>query len=134
MSQGYSGRRFYLNLDAVRIAAVRTKGGTFTREPIDTTTDDDDGWRELLGEPGRRSVDANIAGVMTDANALALITEWEGVVNSNITLVLPDGRTVTAAEGFFLGNLEYSGEETGPVTFSATLQSSGEVTISPASS
>jgi predicted secreted protein len=134
MSQGYSGRRFYLTLDNVRIAAVRTKGSTFTREPIDTTTDDDDGWRELLGEPGRRSVDANVAGVMTAANAGALLTEWEGNLNSDIVIELPDGREVTAAEGFFLGNLEFGGEETGPTTFSAQLQSSGEVTMTPASS
>lgn len=134
MSQGYSGRRFFLTLDGVRIAAVRTKGGTFTREPIDTTTDDDDGWRELLGEPGRRAVDANVAGVMTAQNAAALLSEWEGNVNSDVELELPDGREVSAAEGFFLGNLEFGGEETGPTTFSAQLQSSGEVSIGTASS
>ena len=133
MSQGYSARSFYINLDGTRIAAVRTKGSTFAREPIDTTTDDDDGWRELLGEPGRRSVDANVAGVMTSVNSAALLAEWEGNLNSTIEIVLPDGRSVAAAEGFALSNLEFSGEETGPTTFSATLQSSGEVTVTPPS-
>lgn len=133
MSQGYSGRRFYLTIDGTRIAAVRTKGATLNREPIDTTTDDDDGWRELLGEPGRRSVDCNVAGVYTTANAEALLAEWEGNLNTDISIELPDGREASAAEGFFLGNLEFGGEETGPATFTAQLQSSGEVTLTPSS-
>lgn len=134
MSQGYSGRKFYLEKDNTRIAAVRTKGATFNREPIDTSTDDDDGWRELLGEPGSRSVDCNVSGVLVDANLTALLEEWEGTALTDITIVLPDGRTVEADEGFFLGSLEVSGEHTGPTTFTGQLQSSGVVTVTPASS
>lgn len=134
MSQGYSGRAMYLLLDGTRIAAVKTKGGTFIREPVDTTTDDDEGYRELLAEPGRRAVDLNVSGVLVSANLESFMTEWEGNVNADITLVMPDGRTVTADEGFFLGNFEVTGEENGAVTFTASLQSSGPVTITPASS
>ena len=128
-TKGYNGRDFKVELDGTLIAAIQTKSTTMNREAVDVTTDDSDGWRTLLPEPGVRSVDQSIEGVVTSANVSVITDEWEGNVLSDITIVGPDGREMTAADGFFLGNVEMSGEQDGHVAFTAELQSSGEVTI-----
>lgn len=133
-AQGYNARgTFAVLLDDTVIAAVDSKSFTMNREGIDTTNDDSNGWRVLLPTPGSRSVDASIEGVATTANYSVIRDEWAGVVNSAITLRNGDGTTMEAEFGFFLGSLEYSGEKDGYISFSASLQSSGAVTISPAS-
>lgn len=133
-TKGYNGRDFYVELDDTRIAAISTKSTTMNREAVDVTTDDSDGWRTLLPYPGVRSVDQSIEGVATSENWELITDEWVGNVLSQITIVGPDGREMSAADGFFLGNVEMSGEQDGHVAFTAELQSSGEVTITTPSS
>lgn len=130
---GYNGRDLYVQLDDVTIAAITSKSITNARDPVDVTTDDSNGFRVILPEPGLRYVDASIEGVATSANMALIRAEWEGNVNSDITIVNEDGSTMTAANGFFLGSLEITGESAGAVTFTATLMSSGAITITPAS-
>jgi predicted secreted protein len=130
---GYNARgTFTVLLDDTVIAAISSKSFTHAREPIDTTNDDSDGWRVLLPIPGVRSVDASIEGVATIDNYQILLAEWSGVVNSDVTLRNADGSTMEAEYGFFLGSLEFSGEKDGHVAFTASIQSSGEITITPA--
>lgn len=127
---GYNGRQVVVNLDASPIAAIQSKTLTHARGAVDVTTDDDDGWRRLLPEPASRSIDASVEGVVTANNQNTLLDEWAGNVMSTIELVYPDGRTATAADGFFLGNVEITGEQDGHAAFTAQLQSSGAVTLS----
>jgi predicted secreted protein len=129
---GYNGRDFKVLLDDEIIAGIGSKTFTHAREAVDVTTDDSNGWRVLLPNPGVRSVDASIEGVATTENYQLILAEWAGVVNSAITLQNGDGSTMEAEYGFFLGSIEFSGEKDGHIAFSATLQSSGEVTITPA--
>lgn len=128
---GYNGRQVVINLAATPIAAVQSKSLTHNRSAVDVTTDDDQGWRRLLPEPGSRSIDGSIEGVVTVDNFENIMTEWEGNVISDITLDYPDGSSSAAADGFFLGNLEITGEQDGYVAFTAEIQSSGEVTRTP---
>lgn len=128
---GWNGRAVKVKLADTVIAAIQSRGATFNREAVDITSDDDSGWRKLLPEPGVRSLDANIEGVATEGNFNTLLSEWNGNVFSDITLEYPDGTTVTAADGFFLGSLELSGESGGHVAFTATFQSSGAVAVTP---
>lgn len=132
----YNGRALLVQLDdtgtPTTIAAIQSKTLTHNRAPVDVTTDDDDGWRRLLPDPASRSIDASIEGVVTDVNFENIISEWEGNVFSDITIQYPNGDTATAEDGFFLGNVEISGEQDGHVAFTAELQSSGPVTRTPA--
>lgn len=129
---GYNGRLFTISLDSTVIAAVQSKTVTHAREAVDVTNDDSDGWRTLLPDPGVRSMDVSVEGVATEDNYQLILDEWAGVVNSAITITHADGSTATASRGFFLGNIEFSGESDGHVAFTASLQSSGVVTITPA--
>ena len=129
---GYNGRDLTVELDGTVIAAINTKSATLTREGVEVPTDDSDGWMRILPTPGRREVNTSIEGVVTSDNVEILTDEWAGNVLSEITINLPDGRTMSAEDGFFMGDLELSGDEDGHVAFTAELRSSGEVTISAA--
>jgi len=126
---GFSGRALTVELDGTIIAAIQSKSTSMNRAPIDTTNDDNNGWRQLLPEPASRSVDVPIDGVATSDNYQLILDEWSGNLLSAIVINNPDGSTMTAADGFFLASLEFSGSNDGHVAFSASLQSSGEVTI-----
>ena len=129
---GFNGRSFKVKLDGVVIAAVQSKTATHAREGIDVTTDDSNGWRTLLPDPGVRSMDVSVEGVATDENYQIIQDEWAGIVNSSITIEYGDGSTATAEHGFFLGSVDFKGSNDGHIGFTAALQSSGEVTITPA--
>lgn len=134
---GFNGRAFKIMRGTVAaplgaIAAVRTKSATRAREPVDVTNDDDNGNRTLLPEPGLRSVDVQVEGVASAANYAWMLQEWNGNVMSDIFIQNADGSKEEAADGFFMGNLEHSGESAGDVAFTATFMSSGAITLTPA--
>lgn len=126
---GYSGRSMFVKRGGVVIAAVQSKTAAHAREPVDVTTDDADGWRKLLPEPGARNMNISVEGVATSDNFSWMRTAWLGNVHSDITLEYPDGEEASAADGFALASLEFSGEQDGHVAFTAEFQSSGEVTL-----
>jgi len=128
---GYNGRSFVIKLDTVKIAAVQSKSVTHTREAIDVTNDDSNGWRDLLPTPAVRAIDLSIEGVATEGNYQLILDEWNGTVNSAITIENPDGSIESAANGFFIGSVESTGAHDGHVTFTAAFQSSGAVTRTP---
>lgn len=126
---GYNGRSLLIKKSDQVIAAVRTKTITHAREPVDVTNDDSDGNRVLLPDPAQRSIDAQIAGVITSNNYQDFLEEWNGSLNSDVTIENADGSTEEAEYGFFLNNLEFTGEYNGHIAFTATLMSSGAVAI-----
>ena len=128
---GFNGRDLLIQIDGVTIAAVQSKTITRAREPVDVTTDDSNGNRTLLPEPGGRSIDISIEGVATTANYSAFLVKWENNVFEDVSIVSPDGAVERG--DFFLSNLTNGGEQSGEVTFSATLMSSGLITSSEAS-
>lgn len=128
---GYNGRDLLIQIDGVTIAAVSSKTITRAREPVDVTTDDSNGNRTLLPEPGGRSIDISIEGVATAANYSAFLEKWEDNVFEDVSIVSPDGAVERG--DFFLSNLTNGGEQADKVTFSATLMSSGVITSSEAS-
>jgi len=134
-TEGYNGRDFLIKTGSptpTAIAAVTTKSATRNREPVDVTTDDDDGNRRLLPMPGTRSLDVSVEGVVTANNWSTLREMADSDTFADITIENPDGTTETADDGFFLTSLEWTGEQSGSVTFTASLQSSGPITITPA--
>lgn len=127
---GYNGRSLKIRKDGQVIAAVRTKGVAHNREPVETTNDDSDGNRILLPQPALKSVDVNLEGVATVNNYQDFLTGWNGSTLQDVTIEHADGSIEEAEHGFFLGNLEYSGEYNGYVAFTAQLMSSGAMTVS----
>jgi predicted secreted protein len=126
---GYNGRSFKILKDGVAIAAVRTKSATHNREPVDVTNDDSDSNRTLLPEPAMRSMDVQVEGVVTTGNHQQLLEDWNGNTLQDITIQYADGSIGEAEHGFFLGNLEFSGEYNGAVAFSAQFMSSGALSV-----
>lgn len=127
---GFSGRKLRIEKDGTPIAGARTTNLTINNEPIDITDKDDDGWRTMLADVGVRNVDATVEGVIKDATLIGIaLGSGENVLLDDITIDL-DGLGEFAGD-FFLQGLEIGGEQADAVTFSATLQSSGQITFTP---
>lgn len=128
----YGGRDVVVSIGGTPIAVVREKTLTHGKEAVDVTSDDDDGWRKLLPIAGSRSIDVSVSGVCDDVNIPQLQGLWIGNTLADVTLTYPDGSTAEAADGFYLNGFEVSGAQDGEAAFSATLLSSGSVTITAA--
>lgn len=123
---GANGRALTIDWDSVTLVGVRTKGYTVTNDYVDVTTDDDDGWRTLLSDPGMRSVEVTVGGISSDQVILAEIMK-ANISGEPLTVQLPT-TTGTLAGTFLCSSFEQSGEHDGAVEFSATFMSAGVVT------
>lgn len=121
-----SGRELLIKKGATVLAGVRTKTVTINGEPIDVTTDDDSGFRTLLADPATRSIDLSVEGITKDAVLRAIVAGGGSQLLTDITVEYPDGAVI--AGDFYLVSIEESGEYQDAVTFTASLQSSGEYT------
>lgn len=124
-----SGRNLVINKNATAIAGVRAKTITTGNEAIDISTDDELGWRTLLTNPGQRTFDISIEGVTKDT-VLRAAAFGANLLLTDITVDFPDGATLSG--DFYFNNYEESGNYNDAVTFSASLQSSGVITYTPA--
>src|SRR3954471_17254761 len=111
------------------VAGLRTTQMSVNGEPVNVTSKDSGGWRELLSGAGVRSVSVAGSGIFTGSaaetrlksNALAgLIDDYELSFESGETL---RGR-------FLISRLDYSGDYNGERNYSLSLESSGPVTAS----
>lgn len=123
---GANGRALTLDWDGTTLVGVRTRGYTITNDYVDVTTDDDDGWRTLLADPGLRQVEATAGGISSDQVLIAEMTK-ANITGEPLTINLPT-TTGTLAGTFFVSSFEQSGEHDGAVEFTATFMSSGAVT------
>lgn len=109
---------------------ARTKTITLGSESIDVTSDGDSGFRTLLSEPAQRNIDMAIEGVLRqDDFVTELLDPSPATFLEEYTLVFPQIGSV--AGDFFLSNVELGAPYNEAVTFSATLESSGEWTFTP---
>lgn len=108
------------------VAGMRTTQMSVNGEPVNVTSKDSGGWRELLSEAGVRSVSVAASGLFTGsaaearvkANALAgALDEYELSFESGERL---RGR-------FLVTRLDYSGDYNGERNYSLSLESSGAV-------
>jgi len=123
---GANGRALTIDFDAVTLVGVRTKGYTITNDYVDVTTDDDDGWRTLLADPGLRSVEVTAGGISSDQTILAEIMK-ANITGEPLSIGLPT-TTGTLAGTFVVSSFEQTGEHDGAVEFTATFMSAGVVT------
>ena len=127
-----SGRKIIIKKGnpGVKVAAARSKSITINNEPIDITSDDDQGVRQLLegvGEQAERSMDLSIEGVTKDATFLADITTGANVDDYEIEI--PGIGTFTGK--FFLTSTALTAPYNDATTFTAELQSTGPFTFTP---
>lgn len=123
-----SGRKLILKRDGTVIAGLRTKSMTVNNEPIDVTTDDDDGFRTLLEDSATKSIDISFDGLTKDETLIEHAVTGSGLIEE-YTIEFPYGGSI--ASDFRLNNLEISGEHEDAVEFSGELQSTGEFTYTP---
>lgn len=127
IADGFAGRDLELTWNAAAIGGVREKGITINGEPIDVTSDDDDGWRNLLTIPGQKQVDISLSGV---TKSHALKADWFGDNRTRaVVITYPDGDTLSG--NFYLSEYSETGSYNDAVTFEATLMSDGVVTYTP---
>jgi len=127
----YIGRDFLIKKASTVLASVRAKTVTINGEPIDITTDNSAGYRTLLGEAATRSIDMSVEGLTDDDTLRAIILGAGGsLLLTDVTVDYPDGASLGG--DFFLNSMEESGQHTDAVGFSASLQSSGTWSYTPA--
>ncbi|WP_329610637.1 phage tail tube protein [Advenella mandrilli] len=112
------------------IMGMKTKTMTMNNEPIDITSDDDDGWTTFLGtDPAVRSMEMSVEGVAKDDTLIKLALGAGGALVSDYELNFPGWGKVSG--DFHIGSVELGAPHNEAVTFSATITSSGELTYTP---
>jgi predicted secreted protein len=104
---------------------VTTKGFEITNAPIDITSDDSRGWQTFMSEPGEKSISMTIDGVFTDETLKAKARSSTNIMLEGATV--NDGKTTLTGD-WVIASYSNASEKDGSVMFSATLQSSGELT------
>lgn len=136
MTDAYKGRDALIQISAnggstfTTVGGVRTNGATINNEPVDITNADSAGFRELLPDGGVQSMSMNVEGIVVDNNAFEDMLDQA----KDRTLVyyqfgFGNGGKVKAL--FAIGSFQVTGEYNGAQTFSAQMESSGPLTITP---
>lgn len=120
------GRNLVIKKGGTKIAAIRTKTVAWNGEPVDVTTDDDNGFRTHLSDAeGQEQIDISGDGV-TDNKILRDIAFAPATSKflTDITVEWTD-TLETLAGDFKLVSYEESGTFNDARTFTISLQSSG---------
>jgi TP901-1 family phage major tail protein len=108
------------------LAGLRTTGLTLNAESVNITHKSSNGWRELLGGAGIRSVSLSGSGVFTNSTAETRLRTLA------LTAAVEDYEVVFESSGKLAGKfqvtrLDYAGDYNGERTYAVTLDSSGAV-------
>ena len=108
------------------VAGMRTTQMSVNGEPVNVTSKDSGGWRELLSGAGIRSVSVSASGIFTGSAS-------ESRVKGNALAGLLDDYELSFEGGermrgrFLVTRLDYAGDYNGERTYALALESSGEV-------
>lgn len=128
MTDGFAGRAVTFTWNGATVKGVREKGITYNGEAINVTSDEDAGWRTLLDVSAEDSIDVSLSGVTKDeVLANAYLT---GQRTGDVVLEYPNGRVLAFTA--YLANYAETGPYNNAVTFTASLQSTGLPTYTPA--
>jgi TP901-1 family phage major tail protein len=121
------GRKVSITWGGVAIAGLRERGIAINGEPVDVSSDEDDGWQKLLAEPGMKSVAVTLSGVTKSA---ALKNDWfAGNRQKAVVITYPDGATISAT--FHMASYTDTGPYSDALTFETELRSTGAVAYTP---
>ena len=126
---GFNGRGLTIDWDSVTLVGVQAKGVSNTNTLVDVTTDDDNGWRTLLADPGMKAVDITVSGVASDEVLLAEFYN-ASVTGETLDVNLPSSLAVPGSLSgtFMLASFNQDANHDGSYNFEAQFQSSGAVT------
>lgn len=108
------------------IAGVREKSIEINGEPINVTSDEDDGWQTLIEASAENSVNVSISGVIK--NATRLLTDWfNGTRIQPAAFEFPAPLNSVLSGNWRLDALTITGAYNDAATFEATLSSTGQI-------
>lgn len=125
----FVGRKALFKKGLTTVAAVRTRSMTLGNEVVDITSDDDNGFRTLLAEPGNKTLDLTVEGVFKDATMLTVAMSTSDILEA-FSILFPTIGTI--AGDFVVTSFEAGAAYNEAGTFSCSLQSSGTFTFTPA--
>ncbi len=113
------------------IGGLRSTTLTINDEAVDISNKDSGSSRLLLPSGGILSMSVSASGVFTDAvSEQTLRSKVHQSTFESYNIIVPD--LGTYAGQFMIASLEYAGEYNGEVTYSITLESSGDITFTSA--
>ncbi|MCH8172469.1 MAG: hypothetical protein IIA70_04080 [Proteobacteria bacterium] len=126
------GRTFKVKKGGTVIAGLRTKTLTWNGEGINISTDDDSGFRTFLKDvEGEQQIDVPVDGIYK-SSVFRNIALAPGTTKFLTDITLEDEVTLETLSGDFkLANYEEGIPYNEAVTFSASLQSSGQWVFTP---
>lgn len=125
-----AGRKLIIRRDGTPIAALRSRTITLNGEPIDVTSDDDNGAQTLLPEAGQVSFNISFSGVMKDSDLIASHQALGAQAQfEDLEIEFPDGATISG--DFFFASLTITGEYNDAITVEGEFQSSGLAIFTP---
>lgn len=125
--------------NSVAFLGINSKSMAVAKEPIDVTTDEDNGYRLLLDVAGTKTLDISFSGVTKDVVLRGLILTEQSQLYTDITIEFPiTGTQSTTGDEisgsfYFNGMTETGGGSDGAIEFDGTMQSSGEWTYTAGS-
>lgn len=122
ISNGFASRTVVVSRNDEVVAGIRTKTVTFEGEPIDVTTDENDGWRTLIPVYGTRGMTLAVDGVVK-SNLLKTTALSQSNIIEEMVVEWPDGYTVTG--DFAVASYSENGSHDGEMTFSCEFRSTG---------
>lgn len=123
------GREATFTVNSSAVAGVRTKNLTLNKEPVNVTDDDSSGVQELLAEPGEKSIEFSVDGIIDDR---VLREAWFGTEQlDTIAVTWPNGDTLSGS--FKMTAYSEGKPYNEAITFEATFQSAGTWTYTAAS-
>jgi predicted secreted protein len=124
---GFAGRDIDFLWGGAAVLGVREKGIELNGEPINVTSDEDNGKRTLLTVSAEDEVNLSISGV-TKSNALK--SDWHaGTRTKAVIITYPNGDVLSGT--FFMASFSETGPYNDATTFEMALQSTGAVTFTP---
>ena len=123
MAAGYN-RDITVTWDGAQLLGCTEKSLSIGGEPVDISSDEDNGYRTLMAEDATRSVDYSISGI--DKDAVFRRAKASGDVRAPVVVTYANGDELS-----FSGHLmsfEGGGASNEAETFSVSIQSSGTYT------
>ena len=125
----FVGRKATIKKGATTVAAVRTRTVSINNEPVDITSDDDNGFRTMLQDPGTKTLDLSVEGVLKNTTDFLAVAMSTSDILEGYSILFPGMGTI--AGDFVVTGFEVGAPYNDAATFSATLQSSGAFTFTP---
>lgn len=123
-----AGREVDFLWNGLPLLGVREKNIAFNGEPINVTSDEDQGWRTLIPDVANENqIDITLSGVTKDTR---LKTDWFAMTRTRTaSFTYPNGDVITGT--FMISAFSEGVPYNDAITFECTLQSTGEVTYTP---